>query len=300
MTQIQAVSHLVEMAEHLQRIKDVSFYNTTLTTLKIMYHHKYWNSSTNSYQGNTQTSNLMPLVLNIPPPTERVMAANAFVANVIKAGNASESGLVGASFVLQALVVAGRGDIALSMAMREAEPSWGFMLKKGPGTIWETWNDQTNSHNHPMFTASIGPYLYSIVGLNPSTWKIPLYLKYLNENDVSKKNVVTNMVTMHLTPDVHAVSVLKSASGYVDTLCGEVQIAWKSDVERFDMNVSIPHNCGRARLELHVPTKLRMEKNVQLCVGDIVVGGLSEKGKTVNVFVSGGKSVVALTRCKLL
>ena len=65
MTQIQAVSHLVEMAEHLQRMKDVSFYNTTLTTLKKMYHHKYWNSSTNSYQGNTQTSNLMPLVLII-------------------------------------------------------------------------------------------------------------------------------------------------------------------------------------------------------------------------------------------
>ena len=47
-------------------------------------------------------------------------------------GNATSSGLVGASFVLQALVLAGRGDIALSMAMREEEPSWGWMVKQGP------------------------------------------------------------------------------------------------------------------------------------------------------------------------
>ena len=58
---------------------------------------------------------------------------------------------------LQALGLAGRGDIALAMAMREEEPSWGYMVKRGPGTIWETWNDKSNSHNHPMFTASIGP-----------------------------------------------------------------------------------------------------------------------------------------------
>jgi hypothetical protein len=44
----------------------------------------------------------------------------------------------GASYTLQALVMAGRGDIALAMAMREEEPSWGYMVKQGPGTIWES------------------------------------------------------------------------------------------------------------------------------------------------------------------
>ena len=55
----------------------------------------------------------MPLILNIPPSDlETKMAAKAFVENVEKAKNATNSGLVGASFVLQALVSAGRGDIA--------------------------------------------------------------------------------------------------------------------------------------------------------------------------------------------
>lgn len=78
----------------------------------------------------------MPLILDIPPPAERGLAAEAFVAKVEAAGNATSSGLVGASFVLQALRLAGRGDIALSMAMRDEEPSWGYMVKQGPGTIW--------------------------------------------------------------------------------------------------------------------------------------------------------------------
>ena len=103
-----------------------------------------------SYKGGAQTANLMPLILNIPPPAERALAAAAFVAKVQAAGNATSSGLVGASFVLQALVLSGRGDIALSMAMRKEEPSWGYMVAQGPGTIWETWNDASNSHNHPM------------------------------------------------------------------------------------------------------------------------------------------------------
>ena len=60
-------------------------------------------------------ANLMPLILDIPPPAERGLAAEAFVTKVEAAGNATSSGLVGASFVLQALVLAGRGDIALSM-----------------------------------------------------------------------------------------------------------------------------------------------------------------------------------------
>ena len=46
-------------------------------------------------------------------------------------------------------------------------PSWGWMVIKGPGTIWESWTDSTNSHNHPALSADIGVYLYSLAGLEP-------------------------------------------------------------------------------------------------------------------------------------
>lgn len=42
-------------------------------------------------------------------------------------------------------------QLALTIASSVVEPSWGYMIKQGPGTIWESWRDTTNSHNHPMF-----------------------------------------------------------------------------------------------------------------------------------------------------
>ena len=46
-----------------------------------------------------------------------------------------------------------------------------------------------------MFTASIGPYLFSIVGLDPSTWSIPAYLKMLRNGNANTK---IKTVTMHI------------------------------------------------------------------------------------------------------
>ena len=148
--QIQALSHVLKIAKYLNKTDDVATFNRTLLMLKSAYHAKYWVASSKSYKGGTQTANLMPLILDIPPSEDvREMAAEAFVRSVENAGNSTRSGLVGASYVLQALVKAGRGDIALSMAMREEEPSWGYMVNQGPGTFWETWDDTTNSHNPP-------------------------------------------------------------------------------------------------------------------------------------------------------
>lgn len=131
--QIMATSHLVEMAAHLGKAAEAESYNATLSKMKLAYHAKYWDKEAASYKGGSQTANLMPLILGIPPPAEKALAAASFVANVEAKGNATSSGLVGASFVLQALVLAGRGDIALAMAMREEMPSWGWMVKQGPG-----------------------------------------------------------------------------------------------------------------------------------------------------------------------
>ena len=122
-----ATQHLAEMAQHLGNTADATHYNATLARMKVAYHAKYWDANAKSYKGGSQTANLMPLILDIPPPAERALAAADFVGKVQAAGNATSSGLVGASFVLQALVLAGRGDIALSMAMRDEKPSWGYV-----------------------------------------------------------------------------------------------------------------------------------------------------------------------------
>ena len=81
--QIMATSNLVEMAALLGKTADVLRYNSTLEKIKLAYHAKYWEAEAKSYKGNSQTANLMPLILKIPPGAEeRDLAAAAFVANV--------------------------------------------------------------------------------------------------------------------------------------------------------------------------------------------------------------------------
>jgi hypothetical protein len=308
--QIMATSHLVEMAVHLGNVADARHYNGTLAAMKTAYHGRYWDTAAKSYKGGAQTANLMPLILDIPPPAERALAASAFVAKVVAAGNATSSGLVGASFVLQALVMAGRGDIALSMAMRDEEPSWGYMVKQGPGTIWETWNDESNSHNHPMFTASIGPYLYAIAGLDPSTWSVPGYNRRRSLHGPDPEDVGEE-ITMHVTPDPHAVRVLGQASATVATLCGQMTVEWRAvRGTRFEMAATVPHNCGRARLVLHVPDSM-VGLSDSLCVGNyhldnaevsplpnnVFAAQLTPGNRTVDVVVGGGRLELSLGRC---
>ena len=104
-----------------------------------------------------------------------------------------------------------------------------------------------------MFTASIGPYLYSIVGLDPSGWSIPSYLRSRRTHSDHATTPATAaagtaeemqqgaVVTMHVTPDKHAVRVLGQASGTVKTMCGQLAAAWHAEVNHhFNMTASIP------------------------------------------------------------
>ena len=72
--------------------------------------------------------------------------------------------------------------------------------------------------------------------------------------------------TMHVTPDSHAVQLLGQASGKVQTMCGDVEVDWQhAPGKYFAMNAQIPHNCGRAKLVLYVPTPATSEQST-MCV----------------------------------
>ena len=142
-----SVHRLVEIATHAGKTEDAQFYTRTLARLKSAYHARYWNEKTASY-GPSQTANLLPLYLDVPPAENISATAAAYVAAVLANKNHTNSGIIGAAYMLQTLKKVGRGDLALSIALGTTMPSWGYMVKQGPGTIWESWDDKTNSRKH--------------------------------------------------------------------------------------------------------------------------------------------------------
>ena len=75
-------------------------YNATLSTLKAAYHRAYWVPKTQSY-GASQTANLLPLYLDITPPELVPAATMAYVGAVTKNKYLTNSGIIGAAYMLQ-------------------------------------------------------------------------------------------------------------------------------------------------------------------------------------------------------
>ena len=89
---------------------------------------------------------------------------------------------------------------------------------------------------------------------------------------------------MHVAPDPHTVRVLGRASGTVKTTCGQVSVASRGGARRA-LRGDLPHNCGHARLALHVPEAF--DASGALCVGTYRVGGDETQAKSTlprNVF----------------
>jgi len=86
-----------------------------------------------------------------------------------KAGNKFTTGIFGTKYILSALSKTGKSSYAYDVVNNTDYPGWGYMIKNGATTIWETWkeSDNTYSNCHPMF-GSISEWFYkSLAGIQP-------------------------------------------------------------------------------------------------------------------------------------
>ncbi|MBR4976992.1 MAG: hypothetical protein IKY61_08045, partial [Thermoguttaceae bacterium] len=86
------------------------------------------------------------------PEAEQAAVFAKLLSAVDKADTSFDVGILGAKYVLRTLSEGGRHDVALAMALNEDMPSYGYWIRNGAGTLWETWNDSKGtSLNHVMF-----------------------------------------------------------------------------------------------------------------------------------------------------
>ena len=108
------------------------------------------------------------------------------------------------------------------------------MAYVGPGTIWESWTDTTNSHNHPALAADVGVFLYTLAGVEPSQWGH-------GEN---------RRITFAL--DALTAETVGAAYVHVASEGGRASFSWVFD-GTFELNATIPHG-EQGTLELLAPT----------------------------------------------
>jgi alpha-L-rhamnosidase len=116
--------------------------------------------------GDTQTSYVLALNMNLVPDALRAAAADRLIAKLQANHGRLATGFLGTPYLLAVLVDTGHSDVAYRLLLNTEYPSWGYLVDHGATTMWERWNgDQMrgdpsmNSYNHYAYGA-VADWIY--------------------------------------------------------------------------------------------------------------------------------------------
>jgi alpha-L-rhamnosidase len=172
---------------------------------------------------NRQTLFSTLLYHKVIPEPEMAAAADSLV-HALKKGPAGHfnTGIFGTKYILETLSEAVSPQLVFDIVHNETFPGWGFMIKRGATTIWETWkeSDNTFSNCHPMFGTVTEWYYRWLGGIRPDP-ESPGFGKF------------------HLSPFVP--DGLDHVNCTYDSPCGKIVSNWQKTGE------------GSIRFEMHIP-----------------------------------------------
>lgn len=113
----------------------------------------------------SQTSNVLPLALQLVPSTDRATVLAAVVADLAERGDHHQMGCIGLPFLLPTLSGNGHDDLAHRLARQRSYPSWGHFVAVGGDTMFESWEESTRSRNHYFLGTIVQWLVEDVVGL---------------------------------------------------------------------------------------------------------------------------------------
>lgn len=230
---------LKNIATALGKEKDAEDYQNLAEQIKKAFHKKYYDSETRNYGSGSQTSNVLPLFLDMVPEEARGGIWHNLRQSLIYQNNTHlTTGIIGTKYIMDVLTKTGSSSLAYDLAVQTTYPSWGYMIKNGATTLWELWQNKTgpgmNSHNHPMF-GSVGAWLYNtLAGI---------------------KQAPDSAGFKHIWIQPEMVRDLRFASGTIHTPLGPITSSWTKSPHHIGLRVYIPVN---AEAVVFIP-KLKLE-----------------------------------------
>lgn len=176
-----------------------------------------------------QTANLLPLALDLVPEDRKNEVLKSLLeAITVHHDYHPNTGVIGTRYLFEVLEKFGLTEVALKIALQDSYPGWGHMIREGATSLWERWEKLTgpgmNSHNHAMLGSVVAWFYKGLVGLKPleAGWKIF---------------------------QVKPFPGLKEVSCSLQTILGEIKVAWKLTASEFHLELQVPVG-SRARLTM--------------------------------------------------
>jgi len=170
----------------------------------------------------SQTSNVLPLYLNMVPEKSHKRVLNALIECIQKEFDYHfNTGIVGTRYIFDVLTEKGYPEIIYKMVKQKSFPGYGYMIKEGATTLWERWENLEgagmNSHNHIML-GSVDPWFFKcLAGINAIEpgWK-------------------SLRIKPYIPPDMDYVTAS------VNTIRGRVHVSWEKTGDQIKVIIQIP------------------------------------------------------------
>jgi len=218
---------LSEMAAQLGKENDALKYEELSKNIATAFNNMYFDEAANSYEGGTQTANLIPVAFGITPPNKRAAVIESVVKDIENRGVHPTTGFLGTNILLPTLCEYGHDELAYQLATQTTYPSWGYMISKGATTMWELWNSDSeppegmNSRNH-FALGAIGEWFYGyLAGIRPV------------RNNPGFKEILF---------EPHPLGDLNSAQANYVSPYGNVLIKWERSEEKYVLELMVPAN----------------------------------------------------------
>ncbi len=195
---------------------------TLAETIKTAFNRRFLQPGTGRYDTATQACQAFALDLGLVPAEEHERALAVLVRDIEDTHDGHlTTGIFGTKFMLHALADSGRADVAFRIVNQGTFPGWGYMLENGATTLWEHWafNDNTYSHNHPMF-GSVSEWFYKVpAGISPAPDAVGF-----------------NKIIIRPQP----VGDLNWVKASYDSVHGKVVSEWTRGERKFKLHVRVP------------------------------------------------------------
>ena len=219
---------MAKIAGTLERAEDRQYYLALADTVKQAFNQKFFNSASNLYGVDSVYQTYLLFALDqglIPEGHKEAVLQNLIDDIVITRDGHLNTGILGTKHLFRVLAEEGRQDVIHKMVTKTTYPGWGFWIKNGATTLWESWSGKS-SHNHQMF-GSVNEYFYKhLAGIHAPT----------------DEGTTAGYKKIHFKPYIP--EQLEWVEASVGTMHGRVSSGWEKKEDGLTLLVTIPANAS--------------------------------------------------------
>lgn len=214
------VMAVARAARLLGKTQDAEKYAKLAEEIKTSFNQHFLNRATGLYAEHSQTSQVLPLYLDMVPKGERHLVLQRLIESLHRHHDHMTTGFVGVMPMLFGLVDWGYPQLAYTVAMQKDIPGFLWMVANGNTTMRESVDGPTGTLLHPFGTC-IGGFLFGdIAGIRP------------DPSDPGYRKIIIRPVLGNL----------RWVRARYDSIAGPISVAWKHNSARLSLQVSIPPN----------------------------------------------------------